>query len=1132
MTINYPHPPNHPPADSIWTINYALDVVDVDSETKAKILERYELSEWAEVRYLFSGFCTTARRAGSIQYLQVAGRTNGVVDVRSASTVSKVNVSTNGAVDVPSAVSNVIAGTNGFFDVASSASNVIGGTNGFFDVASSVSNVIGGTNGFLYVPSAVSNVIPGINDVFEIPSAVSQVIAGTNDVVDVSLAVSNVIASTNGFFDVASAVSNIIPGADGVFDVPSAESDIPCTNGVCDVPSAESDVIPCTNGVCDDPPAESDIPCTNGVCDAPSAESDIPCTNGVCDAPSAESDVPCTNGVCDVPSAESDIIPGKNGVFEIHSAASNVIVSTKSVVDVPSAESDIIPCKNGVFDVPSAVSNVIASTDGVVDVPLASGVSCNCHQRGLPSKNGAFEIHSAASNVIVSTKSVVDGPSASVTSRNSHHAQPAYGIPRTNGVFDVPPAESNVIASTNGVVDVSSASVAHPAHGQEVPTAAKAAFTASSVSQGNFLEAMVNSLKQVFAPTTGQCFAFQFPARFLQKDLYAWDTSSAGIYGQFVKPVAVNENEFRLVDQLYNVGEVVGAPNGQNLSVCYEQVLNNLVPGHENDSRIIAKQQDQIRRWLMKEVPTSGWVKNLIESQHNRSILLSAVAGTTVTSPDGEPVPQFAVANRLSDDGKVNRMELAEALTEEYLSAKQVWELERDSMIKNARANNENMEDITRKLAHITAIREAQLAAKHADAVVRGYSRTIRQYLGYMDIKSPSELLQDAKDALRETSTSSLDGAMNIYPVQMMPIDWFQSLSTSFTTEDLTSDRDLIYQQIHAKSKLLDLLQSRLAALQFSPKHDLIPLKLAAEQAQSEYSKCQSNLQTTYSSNVLSLAQSFVSAANEFQFSLFVTQARLFGIAESSFNGIEDSMKKLTAAHDAVNSTSRAYSQAVSAVTLAEATDTSQETTSIRLQIDAVRKEISELTTRVQALPANPATPENTLKLADFPFFPPHPSGTVGGSRWEEITLTHETSNVHQSITQVRSSVSASDLSFFWGSKKQSSASFAEDLFSSNSESFKVDIGFRATMVTVDRGGWFQPQFFKQSSGFCHIDKKIFASKWPEGINSMEDLRNATPAQWEQLNKGLFPAYPVGFIICKVRLQFNPHFPFSDDASI
>jgi hypothetical protein len=315
-----------------------------------------------------------------------------------------------------------------------------------------------------------------------------------------------------------------------------------------------------------------------------------------------------------------------------------------------------------------------------------------------------------------------------------------------------------VIAGTSDVVDVASASkavsnpkanpqslAASPSRGQEPPVPAKAS-TPGGVAEGNFLEVLVKSLKQVFAPTTGQIFALQFPGRFLQEDLYAWDTSAAGIYGQFIKPAVVNESEFRLVDQLYNVGEVVGAPNGQNLSICYEQVLNNLVPGHENDSRIMAKQQDQIRRWLMKDVPAAGWVKDLIESQHTRSASLAAAVGST-TSPDGEPVPQFAVANRLSDDGKVNRMELAEALMEEYLAAKQVWELERDAMIKNARAKGEDMEDVMRKLAHITSIREAQLAAKHADAVVRGYSHVIRQYLGYMDIKSPSEMLQDAKDS-------------------------------------------------------------------------------------------------------------------------------------------------------------------------------------------------------------------------------------------------------------------------------------------------------------------------------------------------------------------------------------------------
>ncbi|EDR10018.1 uncharacterized protein LACBIDRAFT_317895 [Laccaria bicolor S238N-H82] len=185
--------------------------------------------------------------------------------------------------------------------------------------------------------------------------------------------------------------------------------------------------------------------------------------------------------------------------------------------------------------------------------------------------------------------------------------------------------------------------------------------------------------------------------------------------------------------------------------------------------------------------------------------------------------------------------------------------------------------------------------------------------------------------------------------------------------------------------------------------------------------------------------------------------------------------------------------------------------------MDAVRKEITELTTRVQALRGSPAQDpaDSPPKLEETPLFPPPASGIAGGSRWQEILLYHEMSNIHQnSASSFSSPVSGSNVSFFWGSRKQSSSSSAEDE-EANSESFKVEIGFRATMVTVDRGGWFQPQFFKQSSEFYHIDKKIFNSKWPDGVERMDGLRNAKPAEWEELNKGLFPAYPVGFIICK-----------------
>jgi hypothetical protein len=51
-----------------------------------------------------------------------------------------------------------------------------------------------------------------------------------------------------------------------------------------------------------------------------------------------------------------------------------------------------------------------------------------------------------------------------------------------------------------------------------------------------------------------------------------------GAYSNFVKPVVVNEAEFRLTDQLFDPVRVVGAPNGRTLSLKYEMLLHNLVP--------------------------------------------------------------------------------------------------------------------------------------------------------------------------------------------------------------------------------------------------------------------------------------------------------------------------------------------------------------------------------------------------------------------------------------------------------------------------------------------------------------------------------------------------------------------------
>ena len=80
-------------------------------------------------------------------------------------------------------------------------------------------------------------------------------------------------------------------------------------------------------------------------------------------------------------------------------------------------------------------------------------------------------------------------------------------------------------------------------------------------------------------------------------------------------------------------------------------------------------------------------------------------------------------------------------------------------------------------------------------------------------------------------------------------------------------------------------------------------------------------------------------------YSSFAAKALQFNILESALTGIEAAMNKTFVAHDAVNSASRTYFQALSAVTLAEAMDTFQAITTITLPVNVIRREITKLTT-------------------------------------------------------------------------------------------------------------------------------------------------------------------------------------------
>ena len=96
-----------------------------------------------------------------------------------------------------------------------------------------------------------------------------------------------------------------------------------------------------------------------------------------------------------------------------------------------------------------------------------------------------------------------------------------------------------------------------------------------------------------------QLFVMEFPARPLNAHTYEYNTDDC--YSTLTKPYPVQEAEFLLSDQLFDVSPVVQGPNGERLSTVFNTVINNYVPRLEA-LRSFVHDQKNLREWLMTPV--------------------------------------------------------------------------------------------------------------------------------------------------------------------------------------------------------------------------------------------------------------------------------------------------------------------------------------------------------------------------------------------------------------------------------------------------------------------------------------------------------------------------------------------------
>ncbi|KAI0060344.1 hypothetical protein BV25DRAFT_1888300 [Artomyces pyxidatus] len=676
-----------------------------------------------------------------------------------------------------------------------------------------------------------------------------------------------------------------------------------------------------------------------------------------------------------------------------------------------------------------------------------------------------------------------------------------------------------------------------------------------------FKDLLYEKLDSIFGSTGNQYLALQLPTRYLDKSSFAYKTT--GIYSNFTKPTVVNEAEFRLTDELFDVAKIVSGPNGKSLSLLYEQALNNLVPKYQVDS--LREQREHIRNWLLTKVDSelissssadTPLVDTLDEDDEEEDAsatksrkVYGMQAFTKLIDPDdptlpenkptppskklsakpagnaSAPTPSRALGGRTSK--AVTRIEFSQTLMLDYLKERMDWELTRDKMIRKAMESGDTkkLEQVTRLLAHITAVHENRLAAKYGDVVVRGHLHTVREYLGYLDVKSTAESLQGAKDSLRESAMSSVYGSRVIYPVLMQPVDWFEALDTSFASEDLSQSVEILQLQLTQKSTRLDTLNDQVSTYMFAAEGNMDTLKMDVENLTRTRDDASAKLTRQYTQATINAAKMYLEASSG-------GASKLTGKIDEGKNpddagksllelvdlkAIADGINEVSDADNQLLSAGRALAGKLAQLEKARATDTRAQQAVIQRQITKIRAEIQELYEQLEiAKLASKKRAERVAKSIDGVGLSP-----AGDARWIDVSFETSVSNkVTTRETSSSASTSSWNVNLWLGSASGNSSSSSASASASDVEQHvKVSISLRVSLVTVDRSGWFQPQFFDMSDAFMRASEHVRWSEWPKDVNSAADaikrIKAATEGGGFDAGQSLLPAFPVGYIIAK-----------------
>ncbi len=611
----------------------------------------------------------------------------------------------------------------------------------------------------------------------------------------------------------------------------------------------------------------------------------------------------------------------------------------------------------------------------------------------------------------------------------------------------------------------------------------------------SFADELYEEVNKVLGGTNpNQFLCLTIPGQALSKEDFAYDYKNSSAKGP-----TVERNESNLVNKMFDPCTITGADNGKTLAQQYKTALDMLSP---KLNKKVADAKQLLRELLMTKYPYE--INKDSEGQN------AEVNTHTLQEVYFHLYDEYIKADK----------EWAELQSKKKLELKKKYVKDETSEAQNKKYNNAYLEWYeTEAKSHLNDVNE-----KMSKLISVFTPNDMKILEGVLDSGSGAEL-QEARQTLENFKKITPSGGY-VYPVKLIPTNWFELLNTNFTPIDLLKTPDAISTQIRAltlrKMKINSQIQSVCSII---PNEDEVKnARKAVTDAQDEMTKAENKLVDAYGEGIRAVFNAVMDIAPMFANGLPTdVVAKLVGETElKKGKELSDLAKELSDANGDLNKAQTAYVKATQGLsnTLANLAKTKAlENLKSVLQplteeLDEIEEKIAQLKLQLQlSLATRPASNEDG-KVLDNNITQDAvvPASVPDGYTQLVITRSAESLN-HTSKQGAHSSVHTGGVRFLFGGASWSSDS--SDAFNSimtEGSNIDIQIGMNVAKVGIERD-WFNPGVFSLTKDMFNVTT--------QKISPEKEYNEMSKERFEDMSKTAFPCYPTAMVVARdVSIKF------------